>query len=141
MMQPPTLSSLRTQAMARKNQLLQSTQLSNPPNTPTWGSVVTASNGIQVTLVAPKTDANTAYPQQGAGVTYPKDAAQSSPVIFFYQVQSAAAVTFANPKTYDEGAAANFFIGIAGTFYLRARARISNGQWSQWRPYGAAVTV
>jgi len=49
--------------------------------------------------------------------------------------------SYSSPSSYDlSNSKTTTISNLSGTYYARARARLTNGDWSNWRPFGSSVT-
>ena len=76
----------------------------------------------------------------GGGIGAPVTGSKS-PQMFFYQFSIADDSVFTtNEVILEAGSSRSYTYSVAKTVYARARARFVNGPFSQWKPYGPAIT-
>lgn len=111
-------------------------------NPPTWNSFTGSGGNFIITLNEPKRDNGQPYLLQGAGATFGVVTSSQSRPVIFYQIQLASDASFSSDVT-------EHFLGtsqeaqirnINVTRFARARARLVNGEWSNWKVAPNSVT-
>src|SRR5690242_10791261 len=137
---PFSIEELNSISAARTQQALQSQFTTQAINPPTWVSVTTPSQGTVVFLLnEPVTDKGQSYLLTGGGIGAPVTGSKS-PQMFFYQFSVSANADFSSDTILDSGSSRSYTYASASALYVRARARLVNGPWSDWKPYGSQIT-